>query len=235
MIILRNKVLIIEVGSSSVKYIYGNSLKKFETKIIKPEETGEDSISIIKDLLKELPGKQYIIGTAGLRKNPMLAKEIEKQTSIKPVILNGEKEANLTANAFWTLKGKYIKGFKNIISIDAGGFSTDIYILPKGPAISLDMGAKNMSKRDNQLKLLNKEFEKFKNDNNDNNLYALNGKRVNKVLGDSIIKPEEAKKKLSFHNALFDVWSVLGEGSVTGNPYFPAVGAYIEYYNGIQW
>ena len=232
MIILRNKVLIIEVGSSSVKYIYGSSLKKFETKIIKPEETGEDPISIIKDLLKELPGKQYIIGTAGLRKNPMLAREIEKQTNIKPVILSGEKEANLTANAFWTLKGKYIKGFKNIISIDAGGFSTDIYILPKGPAIFLDMGAKNMSKRDSQLKLLDKEFEKYKNDNN---LYALNGRRVNKILGDSIIKPEEAKKKLSFDSALFDVWSVLGEGSVTGNPYFPAVGAYIEYYNGIQW
>lgn len=94
------------------------------------------------------------------------------------------------------------------------------------------MGAKNMLKRDSQLKLLDKEFEKYKNDNN---LYALNGRRVNKILGNSIIKPEEAKKKLSFDSALFDVWSILGEGSVTGNPYFPAVGAYIEYYNGIQW
>lgn len=229
MILIRGKrILVIEVGSQSVKYILGGGERNYRVEKYHCEGDTEklDKIHEIFDFTDNIQDK-YIIGTAGLRNNKPLAYRIEEETGIKPDIIPGSEEAELSAKAFMCLEGKkYIGRYEHIISIDGGGLSTEVYVMPENQGYSMKYGLKDKSKKNQELKKLGDKFSKYYPDSK---LYALCGKRVSKALGGKILPGELTRKVLSqVNDAILDVQEIIGPGDVISNPFFPAVGYYLK-------
>lgn len=174
MIILRSKT-IIELSSTSVKLIHKgkfyktvtNTASYLKNNILDPELYRENVLPAIKDYVKMSevsPDKISCIGTAVYRnsKNINEIKDIiQKETGLNLRVLSGKEEAMMPLQKYMG----YTKKYDYVLTIDAGGLSTDI-ACSSDDWISLNVGSRDSSKLKKELQRLDKAFGWLRNENN---------------------------------------------------------------------
>jgi exopolyphosphatase/pppGpp-phosphohydrolase len=163
----------IELSSTSVKLIQGgkfyktvtNTASYLKNNILDPELYKENVLPAIKEYVKMSgvsPDRINCIGTAVYRNSRNIDEIkaiIRKETGLRLRVLSGKEEAMLPLQKYMG----YTKKYDYVLTIDAGGLSTDI-ACSSDDWISLNVGSRDSSKLTKELQRLEKAFGWLRNE-----------------------------------------------------------------------
>ena len=163
----------IELSSTSVKLIQNGKFYKTVTNTasylknnnLDPELYKENVLPAIKEYVKMSgvsPDKISCIGTAVYRNSKNINEIkaiIRKETGLRLRVLSGKEEAMMPLQKYL----EYTKKYDYVLTIDAGGLSTDI-ACTSDDWISLNVGSRDSSKLKIELQRLDKVFGWLRNE-----------------------------------------------------------------------